>query len=102
METRIISGTFSVAPQKYCERGAERMVATIRPDRDSITTVLVKVRCTEAAFWDWFFPIYSDANLVSAVGKASVDKTRVEEMKDRTERTPRSAGVRAFVFATTT
>ena len=102
MEIMIISGTFSVAPQKYCESGAEITIDIIRPIKDNMRTVLVTVRCTEAAFCDSFLPKCSDANLVNAVGKARVDRTRVEAMKDRTERTPRSAGVKALVFATTT
>ncbi len=102
MEISIISRKFSVVPQKYCESGADRTVAIIRPIKDSMTTVLVTVRCTEAAFCDSFLPKYSDTNLVNAVGKASVEWTRVEAIKVRTERTPRSAGVRALVFVTTT
>ena len=102
MEIKIISRTFSVVPQKYCESGAERMVAMARPAKDSMTTGLVTVRCTDAAFCDSFLPKCSDTNLVNAVGKANVDKTSVEEMKARTDRTPRSVGVRALVFATTT
>jgi len=55
-----------------------------------------------AASSNWFFPKFSEANFVRAVGRARVVKReKAEVRKDRIDNTPRSVGVRAFVFVTT-
>ena len=54
------------------------------------------VFCMDAALSNLFFPRFSEANLVRAVGKANVakrEKTEVKELK--IDRTPMSVGVRA-------
>jgi len=63
---------------------------------------LVAVLWTSAAFFNWSFPKLLEANLVRAVGRSNrVKREKVEARKDRMDRTPRSVGVRAFVFVTT-
>lgn len=59
------------------------------------------VFCMEAASSSWFFPIFSEVNLVRAVGKASaVMRMMVDDRKERIDKAPMSASVRAFVFVT--
>ena len=73
----------------------------MNPIIDSARTVFVTVFCTEAASSSWFFPIFSEANLVRAVGRASpVMMMMVEERNERIDRAPMSVWVRAFVFVT--
>ena len=73
----------------------------MNPVTDSIRIVFVTVFCTDAASSSWFFPSFSEANLVSAVGRASpVMRMTVEERNERIDRDPMSVWVRAFVFVT--
>ena len=89
-------------PQKYCDTTSEASVVTAKPDMGSIRVTLVAVFWIEAASFNRSFPRLSEANLVRAVGRANrVKREKAEVRKDRMERTPRSVGVRAFVFVTT-
>jgi len=72
------------------------------PTVDSMRTVFVTVFCIAVASSRWLFTRFSEANLVRAVGKPiPVRREKVEARKERMDRTPRSVGVRAFVFVTT-
>ena len=88
--------------QRYCESIPDERAATAKPAADSMRTALVTVFCIAVASSRWFFPRFSEANLVRAVGKPiPVRREKVEARKERIDRTPRSVGVRAFVFVTT-
>jgi len=89
-------------PQKYCDIVSELKAVIAKPDMDSIRMTLVAVFWITAASFNWSFPRFSEANFVRAVGRSNrVKREKVEARKDRMERTPRSFGVRAFVFVTT-
>jgi len=73
----------------------------MNPIVDSARTVFVTVLCVEAASSSWFFPMFSDVNLVKAVGKASpVIRMMMEDRKERIDNAPISVWVSAFVFVT--
>ena len=76
-------------------------MAIINPMIVSVRTVFVMVFCTDAASSSWFFPSFSEVNLVNAVGRASpVMRMMVEERKERIDNSPMSVWVKAFVFVT--
>lgn len=88
-------------PKRYCESWFDSRMAIMNPTMDSARTVLVTVFCVEAASSSWFFPMFSDVNLVRAVGKASpVMRMMIEDRKERMDRAPISVWVKAFVFVT--
>ena len=73
----------------------------MNPATERVRTVFVMVFCTEAASSNWFFPSFSEANLVNAVGRANpVIRMMVEERKERIDNSPMSVWVKAFVFVT--
>ena len=73
----------------------------MRPAIDSVITVFVIFFCVAVASSFWFFPSFSDVNLVRAVDSAmTVNKEKVEARKLRIDSVPMSAWVRAFVFVT--
>ena len=101
IEIRIMSDAKTGVSNRYRESCCDSKTAVIYPARDRATTVFVIVRTTEAASCGWFFPRFSEVNLVRAVGKArSVMRIKVVERKVRIDKAPMSASVRAFVFVT--
>ena len=101
MKFRIRIIMYSVLFQKYCEISWDERIATARPIIDNVTTVFIIVFWVAAASSFWFFPSFSDVNLVRAVGKAmTVKRENVEARKLRIDSVPMSAWVRAFVFVT--
>ena len=92
---------YSVLFHRYCEINCDERMATVKPAVDSMITVFVMVFWVAAASSFWFFPSFSDVNLVRAVGSAmTVNKENVEARKLRIDSVPMSAWVRAFVFVT--
>ena len=92
------SGVF----HKYCEINCDDRTTIAKPDMDSVRTVFVTVFCIAAASPFWFFPSFSEANLVRAVGRASpVRREKIVARKVKIDSVPMSVWVRAFVFVMT-
>ena len=96
---RIMRNTYSELFNKYCESDRDERAAIAKLTMDSVRTVFITVFCTAAASPFWFFPSFSEVNLVRAVGRASpVRREKVEARKLRIDSVPMSVWVRAFVF----
>jgi len=94
-------GTYVEVPQKYCEIVSEERAIIRKPAMDNIRIALTTVFWIEAASLNRSFPKLSEANFARALGRANIVKReKIEATKDRMDRTPRSVGVRAFVFVT--
>jgi len=87
-------------PQKYQERVSEERAIARKPAMDNMKTALLAVFWIAAASFVWFLPKFSEANFVRAVGRDNIVREKVDAMNDRIDRTPKSVGVRAFVFVT--
>ena len=86
-------------PQKYREIISEKSAIMRKPATDNIRTALTTVFWIAAASFVCSFPKLSETNFVRAEGRDNmVKREKVEVRKDRMDRTPRSVGVRAFVF----
>ena len=92
---------YSVLFHSCCEINCDNRTATAKPAMDSMITVFVTVFWVAVASSFWFFPSFSETNLVRAIGNASsVSNEKVEAKKPRIDRVPMSVWVRAFVFVT--
>ena len=101
MSIKTMRNAYSGLFHKYCESSCDERAAIAKPAMDSVRTVFVTVFCIAVASPCWFFPSFSEVNLVRAVGRASrVRRENVEARKLRIESVPMSVGVRAFVFVT--
>ena len=99
----IIRSAYSGLFHKYCESSCDERAATAKPAMDNARMVFVMVFCIAVASPFWFFPSFSEVNLVRAVGRASkVTREKVEARKLRIDSVPMSVWVRTFVFVTTT
>ena len=86
-------------PQKYREIISEESAIIRKPAMDNTKIALLTVFWIAAASFLWSLPKLSETNFVRAVGRDNmVKREKVEVRKDRMDRTPRSVGVRAFVF----
>lgn len=56
---------------RYCESSCDERAIIAKPAVDSARKVLATVFCLAVAPPSWFFPSFSEANLVRAVGSAS-------------------------------
>ena len=87
---------------RNCETTEER-VATAKPIRENATTVFVTVLSIAMASPFWFFPSFSEANLVMAVGSASkVRRENAEAKKLRIDSVPMSVSLKSIGGRVTT
>ena len=98
---RIMRNIYSVLFHSCLEINWDNKTATAKPAIDSMATVFVTVFWVAVASSVWFFPNFSEMNLVNAVGNASrVSNEKVEAKKLRIDKVPMSVWVRTFVFVT--
>ena len=79
------------------------MTATANVTEDSVRTVFITVFCIEAASPPKRFAVFSETNLVKAMGKEkAATRVKIVEKNVRIDKAPMSAWVSALVFVTVT